>query len=237
MNIPSRAALAVLLLFTFFLISTPAQTNRRRATAPQPAQSTETIPVTVMLRDGQTIKGKFLDANSKTVSILVGSSRQQLNMADVASLTFSESISTQKAGVKQAADDAIRALRRLESATSVGVSFVEYGTRLIDAKAEVDNALGQLPESALKAELTLAMAEYTLASKIWQLINDEMRRDRYNTGYLDASSEVGVMLVEKYKLEPNVLPASKRSILFKADVLSAVWSKAREHIDKAAALQ
>lgn len=217
-----------------------AQTNRRRAAAPANASSTsETLPVSVILKDGQTLKGKFVSANSQKLSIIVGSSVQQLDMSEVASLIFSESkspVAGAEGGANSAAGEAIKALRKLESATSVGVSFAEYGTRLIDAKAAVDEALPRVSDGELKSEIELAMSEYSLASQVWQTVNREMIEDRYNSGYLDASTELGASLVKKYKLEPHVLPASKRSIILRSEILSAIWQSAKGHLDKAAQL-
>lgn len=67
-----------------------AQTSRRKSPAPAPASTPESLPVSVVLKDGQTLKGKFLSANSKKISIIVGTSTQEMNMSDVASLIFSD---------------------------------------------------------------------------------------------------------------------------------------------------
>jgi hypothetical protein len=160
-------------------------------------------------------------------------------MSEVASLIFAESKSPAtgaESGANSAAMEAIKALRKLESATSVGVSFAEYGTRLIDAKAAVDESLSRISNVELKSEIELAMGEYSFASQVWQIVNREIIRDQYNTGYLDTSTELGESLMKRYKLEPHILPASKRSIIFRADILSAIWQTAKGHLNKAAQL-
>jgi hypothetical protein len=61
--------------------SSHAQTNRHRAAAPpNTVAPSETLPVSVVLKDGQTLKGKFVSANSRKLSIMVGSSVQQMNL-------------------------------------------------------------------------------------------------------------------------------------------------------------
>ena len=60
---------------------------------PAPATA-ESLPVSVVLKDGQTLKGKFVAANPKKLSIILGSSPHEMNMSDVASLIFSEAQST-----------------------------------------------------------------------------------------------------------------------------------------------
>jgi hypothetical protein len=150
----------------------PAQTRRR---SPNPAPTeTESLPVSVLLKDGQTLKGKFLNANAKKLSIIVESSTQEMNMSDIASLIFLETASSKLANVDttsmSAARDAIRSLRKLDSATSAGVTRAEYGTRLIDAKAPVDDLLSRVAAGDLKSEIDAAMREYVSAGDIWQLL-------------------------------------------------------------------
>ncbi len=217
-----------------------AQTNRRRTTAPvNTAAPPQTLPVSAVLKDGQTLKGKFVGANSRKLSIMVGSSVQQIDMSEVASLIFSESgssASNAESSIKAAAKEAVKAIRKLESATSVGVSFAEYGTRLIDAKADVDESLSRMSDGKLKTEIGLSMDEYSYASQVWQIVNREEFRDKYNTGYLYTSTELAESLMKKYKIEPHILPISKTSIIFRANILSAIWQAAKEHLDKAAQL-
>ena len=43
---------------------------------------------------------------------------------------------------------AIKALRKLANAAEVGVSFVEYGPLVIEAKTDLDTGLEKLPQDA-----------------------------------------------------------------------------------------
>lgn len=76
----------------------------------------------------------------------------------------------------KAAMSAVKALKRLEARTQVGISYREYGPALGEAKAEV-NLFLESPEAAKMPELTTsiskAMNHYKTAMKVWR------RRIRY----------------------------------------------------------
>lgn len=79
---------------------------------------------------------------------------------DIPSLTESE---------RASAMAAIKALRKLQSVVSVGVTYREYGTRVADAQIAVDEALPNIPESrsGLKDNIKSAMKEYGKALTEW----------------------------------------------------------------------
>ncbi|MEI7841950.1 MAG: hypothetical protein WCI39_02865 [Gallionellaceae bacterium] len=56
-----------------------------------------------------------------------------------------------------AAQSALRALRKMSGAVEIGISSKEYGSRMIDLKAEVEELLTQLPEGEVKKEVALAL--------------------------------------------------------------------------------
>ncbi len=226
----------------------PAQTRRR---SPNPAPTeTESLPVSVVLKDGQTLKGRFLNANAKKLSIIVGSSTQEMNMSDIASLIFLETASSKLATADttsvSAARDAIRFLRKLDSATSAGVTRAEYGTRLIDAKASVDDLLPRVADGDLKSEIDAAMREYVSAGEIWQLLyNINVDEIRSNRGAAGTIIDVPKWLVEKYNLKPDDPGGSEQTSFgtvthppryLTSSILSVVWRVAKAHLDKAAQL-
>ena len=222
-----------------------AQTNSRRQS--MPAQATaESIPVSVVLKDGQTLKGKFVAANPKKLSIILGSSPHEMNMSDVASLVFSESQSTGTSADNarlSAAREAIKALRRLDSATQAGVTRTEYGSRVIDAKAAIDDLLPRISDGELKSEIEAAMREYVSAGDIWQLVYninvDEIRDGRGAAGTI---INVPKWLVETYNLKPDDPGGSEQTSFgtvhhppryLTNSILSTVWRAAKNHLDKA----
>lgn len=125
MRTVSLASILVVVLFSAeFALAQP----RRRPGPTTPAESSEPLPVSIVLKDGQTLKGKFVSATTKKLTLIVGSSPQEMNMSEIASLVFSETTTSTAATANTqstaAARDAIAALRKLDSAPSVGVHVV-----------------------------------------------------------------------------------------------------------------
>lgn len=63
--------------------------------------------------------------------------------------------------------NALRSLRRMDSAVSVGVSLMDYNSRLIDTKADVEEDLRQLPAGFAKDRLKYALGCYQDVSTLW----------------------------------------------------------------------
>lgn len=72
---------------------------------------------------------------------------------------------------KQSVDEALSALRKIEAATQVGVSYEKYGELLIEAKAKVNEATKILPPGDLSANLFLTMKNYEIAQIAWRTLN------------------------------------------------------------------
>ncbi len=66
----------------------------------------------------------------------------------------------------QAAVEAIRLLRRMSSATEMGITFRDYSSRMIDLNADVQELLAQLPEGELKNEIRLSLEAFVDANAI-----------------------------------------------------------------------
>src|SRR5689334_1111762 len=193
-----------ILLVTLLSAQVAISQPRRRPAPTPPAESSAPLPVSVGLKDGQTLKGKFVGATTKKLSLVVGSTLQELNMSEVASLVFSESSITATANTQSIASarEAIAALRRLESATSAGVSRSEYGTRLIDAKATVDSLIPRIADGDLKLEITASIREYVAASSAWQALYDinveEISRSSGSAGVVHS---VPKWILETYEIK------------------------------------
>jgi hypothetical protein len=130
-----------------------------------------------------------------------------------------------------ATQEAISALRRLDAATQVGVSFFNYNPLLIDAQAKVNEALPLLPNGNLKNEISLAMEAYNDAYLAWRITNQQ--------GFLISPPPAGLIdgsqLIQKYSLPPS--PLSGTSIyVTREDALSTIWTRARQNIDRASSL-
>ncbi len=127
-----------------------------------------------------------------------------------------------------AAQNAIKSLRRIATATEVGVNFRDYGTRIIDLKTDVDEDLAQLPESQLKQEITFALDAYVDANTAW---NASLQNDCMLTIF-----EPATRLHKKYKFRGEETEVG--GLLVRKDVaLHTIWEVARKHLEKATEMQ
>jgi hypothetical protein len=67
-----------------------------------------------------------------------------------------------------AAQSALRALRALETAATVGLTYTDYSRRVVDAQIIVNEKLSLLPQSDLRNELQSAMREFAGARTGWE---------------------------------------------------------------------
>jgi hypothetical protein len=129
----------------------------------------------------------------------------------------------------------------MASATEVGINFQEYGKRLIDLKADVDEDVAQLPEGELKQEIKLAVEAFVDANTAWNKMIDN--------NFLHTAFEPGKTLQKKYsmkgipspdlgfKLPPGVTDPTGSLVIPKNVALNTMWGEARKHIDRATQLQ
>src|ERR1044072_8805055 len=68
---------------------------------------------------------------------------------------------------RRVSDDAIKALRKIEAATQVGVNYQLYGQMVIEAKAQVNEVAAKLPDGELKSELISSIDAYAEAGEAW----------------------------------------------------------------------
>lgn len=140
-----------------------------------------------------------------------------------------------------AANDAVSALRKLEAASQVKPSLMQYNQLVIEAKARVNEASAVLPDGELKQELNAAMDAYADAAVAWAA----MQR-----AYLREDKEPGKTLGPKYGLHfdsttagivehtealesltnPNYESPTMKGVLDK------IWSVGKEHLDRASSL-
>lgn len=128
------------------------------------------------------------------------------------------------AAQRDAAQKAIQALNKVNAATEVGVSYLNYGPLLIEAKAAVNAASVMLPESTLRNSLERTMAHYQMALAIWQICND-------NYGSLTSVPQIRETLKAVYNLTNS--QGYQLEYVDKAQVLPVIWSKAKSELDNA----
>jgi len=232
-------------LIALSFVSGFAQRTRTSPAQPKPSptpkaekeenQPTSRRQVTVNLKVGAPVTGQFIQADASTIQIEVAGNLLKIKIEDVVSLVFAPEL-VPKQAVETApqknedANRALRALRKLGGATEIGISFQEYGSRLIDIKNEVDEATSRIPASDLKNELTSAMEAYVDAGQAW---NQMLRYD-----FMLPNTALGLTLISKYSLQARELvPGNRSTLALPRDyVLSAVWAAARAHIDRANSL-
>ncbi len=191
--------------------------------------------VTINLKSGAPVTGQFIQADASVIQMEVAGNLLKIKLDDVVSVVFApEFVSKQLATPEHSKDEdanrALRSLRKLAGATAVGINFQEYGSRLIDVKNEVDEAVSRMQSGDLKIELVLAMEAYVDAGQAW---NQMLRYD-----FMLPTAEPGLTLIRKYSLQPTELVPGNRSTLAlpRSYVLSTLWEAARVHTDRASSL-
>jgi len=133
----------------------------------------------VELKTGERLEGAFKQATSAGVVIEVGGQPITMPLAKVRAIYFGAAPSHQAAASPpSAAHVALRALKGLESATTVGVNLRDYTTRLADIKLTVDQFVQSPPEKiigfgerASRKPLSLALRYYELEGQAWRLFS------------------------------------------------------------------
>jgi hypothetical protein len=209
-------------------------TPRQRIHSPQ--VPTRRQAIIIHLKAGGSVNGNFIRADAGGVQIETSGARRIIQLDEVESITFL----TEKTGdsrsqalsprVATAARTAVKELRKLAGATEIGVSFQDYGSRLIDAKNAIDEALVSIPEGELKKEIGLALEAYVDAGHAWNTIIKDGNAQYDFTLSLDAE---WIRIVKKYALSPD----PEGTLVYGHDrVLSTIWREARTHLDRASSL-
>lgn len=146
---------------------------------------------------------------------------------------------------KSVAQNAVKALRKLEASTQVHPSYTQYNALVIDAKAEVNEVARVLPDGELKSHLNGAIEAYADAATAWSAMGESL-----HGSYLSNRDEPGTTLSKRYEIDldpvkvagqkyedalkeignPNYESPMKRSILDK------IWAAARDHLNQASGL-
>lgn len=126
------------------------------------------------------------------------------------------------------AANAIKSLRKLAAATDVGVNFQDYGRRVIDVKAEVEDYLTRVEDGYRKEQIRLSMQAYADAGSAW---NEMIRYD-----FMLPEFEPAKSLQKKYSI-PTVTSPGGSATMPRRIVLSTIWAIARKHIENAASSQ
>jgi len=199
-------------------------------------------PVTVTLKEGEPVSGKFVNATSEGLQIVIAGNTLILKWNDIKNIVFTDVPQTDAVATgesskvskeKAAVEGAIKALRKLAAASGAGTSFKEFGItfqeysrRFIDGKIEVEDFLNGISEGSTKNEIKLALQAYEDARAAWNWM------ETHRSGDMFPDYEPGKSLQIKYSL-PTYTSSSLH--LMEGDkALSIIWVNARNHIENAA---
>lgn len=218
--------------------------TRRAAPSPSPTPlpPTRVVPtrvVTINLKEGAPVTGKFIGADANHIQVEVAGNYLNIALDSVASVIFDPEAAAKLTpsntvmavdSSSEAANNALKILRRMAGATEVGINFQDYGSRVVDAKGELDEALAKIPEGDIKKELSAALVAYVDAAQIWNLMLDP----RYDFVLLQASPIVP-QIAERYSI-PVDRRFSYPTLRGRSAIMATIWQAARSHIDNAARL-
>lgn len=117
---------------------------------------------TVNLRKGEAVSGTFQRADSKSVFLEVEGEPMTIGLDDVASIVFTD------AEAESPAVRSIKALKSLAEAAIRARNHRDYGNRLLEVKALVEDQLPLIPEGDLREAIGDALKAYELVGEIWE---------------------------------------------------------------------
>jgi len=145
------------LLLLLFLLCPVALGRAQTAAARDPGRR-----VTVNLRKGAPVSGTFQRADSKRVFLEVDGEPTAVALDDVASIVFTE------AEADPPAVRSVKALKSLAESALRARNNREYGNRLLEVKALVEDQLPLIPEGDLREAIGDALKAYELVGEIWE---------------------------------------------------------------------
>lgn len=144
-----------------------------------PLKSESTFNLSSVVEPKTTNIWRILTVGLAAVVLLAVGIFAVFNYTGIATTLLSPSKSLSDAQ-RKAVDEAMGELRKLDAATEVGISKIEYHKLLIPAQASTKKASDVLPDGSLKKALNSAMEAYNDADTLWNLkmpkgmMSDEM---------------------------------------------------------------
>ncbi|HEY0658049.1 MAG TPA: hypothetical protein VGD05_06230 [Pyrinomonadaceae bacterium] len=175
--------------------------------------------------NGDRLTGLLVGADSEIFTIQISGANLPVKLNEIKTVWFGEIAEIVVVENKpNYIEEALKSLRKLAAATDVGVNFQDYGRRVIDVKAEVEEFLTNIPDGDSKTEIGLAMQAYADAGTAWNFAVQ-------NRGYLFIDFEPAITLRPKYNLPTTRL--GSLTLISNEVALSTIWATARKHIDNA----
>jgi hypothetical protein len=138
---------------------------------------------------------------------------------------------------KEAAKQAIKQLNKLTAATEVGISYRDYGTRIVDMSPDFKEAIGGIPKSELRDYLSDALTDHVRAREIWSAMIQVEYGDIFEKAFCPdlrkQYPEMSCSATTQYSAGGRVARIDDES---KNRILRGIWSAAKVRIGKAEAL-
>ncbi|HEX8128747.1 MAG TPA: hypothetical protein VF527_06550, partial [Pyrinomonadaceae bacterium] len=135
-------------------------------------------PVVVNLTEGDPVKGKLIKADSELVILEIGAGEINIKTDKVVSIQFQPSSleDAPKSVEKEvkskelvAGEKIVSAMRRMDNAIAVGVTFQNYSQLLIENKTIVDENLKDITDENFRASINRALLDHQYAMSVWNL--------------------------------------------------------------------
>lgn len=198
----------ILLLFAIPLFS---QTSRQKPKMPNPPPLVD-VPMPKDLQECASIKDD----------------RLRLASYDKFALAQKTAAAAFRPEERQSAEICLKSLRKLQTATKIGLNKAEYGRQVIEMAQAVDEAISQLSNSSLRQLIKEARDDYAEAQTAWDF--------SFQAEYVEIfeNSEIGKRLDKKYGLRFKDLGGTDTSkfakIKYRFLILNPVWSSAGRRI-------
>lgn len=221
--------LAAALLLSF--VSAKAQSHALA----QASDAKPQVNVTVNLTEGDPIKGKLIKADGESVVVEVGAGEITIKPSKVVSILFQpadEQTQTEKPPEKRkdvvAAEKVLSALRKLDNAVEVTVTFQGYSQLLIESKTTIDENLSDVSDPTFRSEVQQAIIDYQYAMAVWNVAVAN------GWTYFNSKQEPGRTLIQRYGVPVKISIWTQVPVM---NALSYVWLSARRHFNSAVVIE
>jgi len=120
------------------------------------------------------------EARAKSGQVRATSEAERVLKAPDASILSPEQSAAAKVAVEQ--------MNKLTAATALGISYRDYGTRIVDISAEFKESTRSLPESDLSKQLSMALGDHVKAREIWNALIEARYGEAFEKVYCPSLS-------------------------------------------------
>ncbi len=137
---------------------------------------------------------------------------------------------------KEAIENTIKALMKLDSITSTGLNYTEYSSKLLDIKVEFDSAFAKIPNSnPIRVPLAKAMLAFVEARDFWGWC---LNNKGNFAGYIWKNGQIQKEVMDCHKdLFVRKLIPDFRQELFESKDVPIIWNYATVQVKKAKLIQ